>query len=84
MRIQDAFQDVPVPPVRARQTDTLELGAEEVDGAAVQRVERVSARDGALFHERLLRGEQRRVELALWRGERAIYREGACYVCKEE
>jgi len=41
----------------------------------MERIERVSARDGALSHERLLRREQRRVELALRRGELAVYGE---------
>ena len=68
MRVQDALQDG----ARARQTHARELLAQEVDGAAVERVERVSARHGALFHERLLRREQGRVELALRRGESAV------------
>ena len=74
MRVQDALQDRPC----ARQTDAHELLAQEIDGAAVERVERVSARHGALFHERLLRREQGRVELALRRGERAICGKSPC------
>ena len=74
MRVQDALQDGP----RAGHADARKLGAQEVDGAAVERVERVSARDGALFHERFLGREERCVELALGRGERAVYGEGAC------
>jgi hypothetical protein len=38
----------------------------------------MSARDGALFHERLLGREQRRVELALGRGEGAVHGESTC------
>ena len=74
MRVQHALQDG----AGARQADALELGAQEIDGAAVERVERVSARDGALSHERLLGREQRRVELALRRGELAVYGERPC------
>ena len=74
MRVQDALQDGP----RAGHADARELGAQEVDGAAVERVERVSAHDGALFYERFLGREERCVELALGRGERAVYGEGAC------
>ena len=44
----------------------------------MERVERVSARNGALFHERFLSSEERRVELALGRGERAVYGEDTC------
>jgi len=74
MRVQHAFQDG----AHAWQADALELGAQEIDGAAVERVERVSARDGALSHERFLRREQGRVQLALRRGELAVYRERPC------
>jgi hypothetical protein len=74
MRVQDAFQDGP----RAGHTDARELGAQEVDGTAMERVERVTARDGALCHERFLGCEERCVEVALGRGERAIYGEGTC------
>ena len=74
MRVQDALQDRS----RTGHADLRELGAQELDGAAVERVERVSARDGALVHERFLRCEERRVELALGRGERAVYGESAC------
>ena len=76
MRVQDALQDRPC----ARQTDAPELLAQEVDGAAVERVERVSARHGALFHERFLRREQGGVELALRRGERAVCGKGPCCI----
>ena len=74
MRVQDALQD------RAGtwHADLCQLGAEEVHGAAVERVERVSARNGALFHERFLGCEEHRVELALGWGERAVYGEGKC------
>ena len=80
MRVQDALQDRP----RARQTDPVQFGAQEVDGVAVERLERVSARDGALLHERFLCGEQGRVKLALWRGERAVHGEGASCACKKK
>ena len=76
MRVQDALQDR----ARTGHADLCQLGAQEVDGAAVERVERVSARNGALFHERFLGCEERRVELALGRCERAVYREGTCCV----
>ena len=56
MRVQSALQDVPP---RTRQADALELGAQDVDGTTVERFERVSARDGALFHERFLSREER-------------------------
>jgi hypothetical protein len=74
MRVQDALQDGP----RAGHADARELGAQEVDGATMERVERVSARDGAFSHEHFLGREERCVELALGRGERAVHGEGAC------
>ena len=76
MRVQDAFQHV-MP--RTRQADALELGAQDVDRTTVQRLERMTARDGALFHERFLRREERRVELALRRGEGAVDGESSCW-----
>ena len=76
MRVQDALQDR----ARTGYANLCELGAQEVDGAAVERLERVSARNGALFHERFLDCEERRVELALGWGERAVYGEGKCCV----
>jgi len=79
MRVQHALEDG----AGARQADALELGAQEIDGAAVERVKRVSARDGALSHERLLRRKQRRVELALRRGELAVYWERPCCAWEE-
>jgi len=75
MRVQDALQDV-VP--RTRQADALQFGAQDVDGTTVERFERVSARDGALFYERFLGREERCVEFALGRGEGAVYGEGTC------
>ena len=78
MRVQNALQDMP----RTRQADTLELGAQNVDGATVERFERVSTHDGALFHECFLGCEECCVELALWRGEGAICGEGTC--CENE
>ena len=44
----------------------------------MERVERVSARNGALFHECFLGCEERRVKLALGWCERAVYGEGTC------
>ena len=76
MWVQHALQDGP----RARQADLPERGAQELDGAAVERVERVSALDSALSHKRFLSREQGRVQLALRRGERAVYRERPCCV----
>ena len=78
MRVQDALQNC----ARTGHANLSQLGAQEVDGAAVERVERVSARNGALFHERFLGCEERRVELALRWGERAVYGEGTC--CAED
>lgn len=75
MRVQDTFQDM-VP--RTRQADAFKLGAQDVDRATVQRFERVSARDGALFHERFLGREERCVKFALGRCERTVYGEGTC------
>jgi hypothetical protein len=46
----------------------------------VERVEGVSARRGALFHERFLRREQGRVKLALRRGERAVCGKRPCCI----
>ena len=79
MRVQHALQNG----ARARQADALELGAQDIDGAAVERVERVTARDGALSYERFLRREQCRVELALRRGELAVYGERPCCAWEE-
>jgi hypothetical protein len=81
MRVQDALQDM-MP--RTRQTDTLKLGSQDVDGTPVERCERVSARDGALFHERFLGREERCVEFALGRGEGAVYGEGTCWCAMNE
>jgi hypothetical protein len=50
MRVQDALQDR----ARTGHADLCQHGAQEIDGEAVERVERVSARNGALFHERFL------------------------------
>ena len=44
----------------------------------MERFERVSARDGALFYEGFLGREERCVEFALGRGEGAVYGEGTC------
>jgi hypothetical protein len=76
MWVQNALQDR----TRTGHADLCQLGAQEVDGAAVERVERVSARNGALFHERFLGCEECRVEFALGWGERAVYGEGTCCV----
>jgi hypothetical protein len=70
----------PRPVPRTGHADLCELDAQEVDRAAVERLERVPARNGALFHERFLGCEERRVELALGWGERAVYGEGTCCV----
>ena len=78
--VQHALQDG----ARAWQADALELGAQEIDGAAVEHVERVSAHDGALSHKRFLRREQGRVELALRRDELAVYGERPCCVRGKE
>jgi hypothetical protein len=75
MRVQDALQDMMS---RTRQADALKLGAQDVDRTTVQRFEGMSARDGALFHERFLGREERRVEFALGRGERAVHGECTC------
>jgi len=80
MRVQHALQDGG----RTQQADALELGAQEIDGAAVERVERVSAHDGAISHKRFLRREQGCVELALKLGELAVYGERACCVHGKE
>jgi len=80
MWVQHALQDGP----RARQADLPERGAQELDGAAVERVERVSARDRALSHKHFLSREQGRVQLALRRGERAVYRERPCCVWRKQ
>ena len=80
MRVQDALQDI-VP--RTWQADALKLGAQDVYRTTVERFERVSARDGALFHERFLGREERGVEFALGRGESAVYGEGACCATNE-
>jgi hypothetical protein len=79
MWVQHALQDGP----RARQADLPERGAQELDGAAVERVERVSARDSALSHKRFLSREQGRVQFALRRGKRAVYRERPCCVWRK-
>jgi hypothetical protein len=74
MRVQHALQDGAL----AWQANALEFGAQEIDGAAVERVKRVSARDGTLSHERFLRREQCRVEFALRLGELAVYGKRPC------
>jgi hypothetical protein len=68
MWVQDALQNR----ARTGHANLSQLDAQEVDGAAVERVERVSTRNGALFHERFLGCEERRVELALGWGECAF------------
>jgi hypothetical protein len=80
MRVQDALQDMMS---RTWQADTLKLGAQDVYRTTVQRFEGVSARDGALFHERFLGREERGVEFALGRGEGAVYGEGTCCAMNE-
>ncbi len=80
MWVQHALQDGP----RARQADLPERGAQEVDGAAVECVERVSVPDGALSHKRFLSRKQGRVQLALRRGESAVYRECPCCVWRKK
>jgi len=52
MRVQHALQDG----AGTRQTDALELSAQEINRLAVERIERVAVHDGALSHERLLSG----------------------------
>lgn len=79
MRIQDTLQYTPLR-TSTQQANTLKFRAQDVDGTTVQRLKGVSARDGAVFHERFLRREERCVEFALGRGEGAVYREGTCCV----
>jgi len=75
MRVQDTLQYMIS---RTRQADALKLGAQDVDRTTVQRFEGMSARDGALSHERFLGREERCVEFALGRGECAVYWESTC------
>jgi hypothetical protein len=53
MRVQDALQNMPC----TWQTDPIERGAQKIDRTAVERFERVTPCDDALFHERFLCGE---------------------------
>ena len=81
MRIQDTLQNTPLR-TGAQQANALKFRAQDVNGTTVQRLEGVSARDGALSHERFLRREERCVEFALGRGKGAVYGEGTC--CADE